>query len=127
MTTMHGLVMLFLAIMPVFSGFANWMIPLMIGAPDMAMPRMNNWAFWILPVAAILLFSTLFMDGSAPNFGWTMYEPLSTTYAPASTDYLIIAIHLMGLSSLLGAINIMVTLLNLRAPGMTLMKMPIFC
>jgi cytochrome c oxidase subunit I len=127
MTTMHGLVMLFLAIMPVFSGFANWMIPLMIGAPDMAMPRMNNWAFWILPVAAILLFSTLFMDGSAPNFGWTMYAPLSTTYAPASTDYLIIAIHLMGLSSLMGAINIMVTLLNLRAPGMTLMKMPIFC
>jgi cytochrome c oxidase subunit I len=127
MTTMHGLVMLFLAIMPAFSGFANWMIPLMIGAPDMAMPRMNNWAFWILPVAAILLFSTLFMDGSAPNFGWTMYAPLSTTYGPASTDYLILAIHLMGLSSLMGAINIIVTLLNLRTPGMTMMKMPIFC
>lgn len=127
MTTLHGLVMLFLAIMPAFSGFANWMIPLMIGAPDMAMPRMNNWAFWILPVAAILLFSTLFMDGSAPNFGWTMYAPLSTTYGPASTDYLILAIHLMGLSSLMGAINIIVTLLNLRTPGMTMMKMPIFC
>jgi cytochrome c oxidase subunit 1 len=127
MTTLHGLVMLFLAIMPAFSGFANWMIPLMIGAPDMAMPRMNNWAFWILPVAAILLFSTLFMDGSAPNFGWTMYAPLSTTYGPASTDYLILAIHLMGLSSLMGAINIIVTILNLRTPGMTMMKMPIFC
>lgn len=127
MTTMHGLVMLFLAIMPAFSGFANWMIPLMIGAPDMAMPRMNNWAFWILPVAAILLFSTLFMEGSAPNFGWTMYAPLATTYGPASTDYLILAIHLMGLSSLMGAINIIVTLLNLRTPGMTMMKMPIFC
>lgn len=127
MTTLHGLVMLFLAIMPVFSGFANWMIPLMIGAPDMAMPRMNNFAFWILPVAAILIFSTLFMDGSAPNFGWTMYAPLSTTYGPASTDYLILAIHLMGLSSLMGAINIIVTLLNLRTPGMTMMKMPIFC
>lgn len=127
MTTLHGLAMLFLAIMPAFSGFANWMIPLMIGAPDMAMPRMNNWAFWILPVAAILLFSTLFMDGSAPNFGWTMYAPLSTTYGPASTDYLILAIHLMGLSSLMGAINIIVTLLNLRTPGMTMMKMPIFC
>lgn len=127
MTTLHGLVMLFLAIMPAFSGFANWMIPLMIGAPDMAMPRMNNWAFWILPVAAILLFSTLFMDGSAPNFGWTMYAPLSTTYGPVSTDYLILAIHLMGLSSLMGAINIIVTLLNLRAPGMKMMKMPIFC
>ncbi len=127
MTTLHGLAMLFLAIMPAFSGFANWMIPLMIGAPDMAMPRMNNWAFWILPVAAILLFSTLFMDGSAPNFGWTMYAPLSTTYGPASTDYLILAIHLMGLSSLMGAINIIVTILNLRTPGMTMMKMPIFC
>lgn len=127
MTTLHGLVMLFLAIMPAFSGFANWMIPLMIGAPDMAMPRMNNWAFWILPVAAILLFSTLFMDGSAPNFGWTMYAPLSTIYGPASTDYLILAIHLLGLSSLMGAINIIVTLLNLRTPGMTMMKMPIFC
>ena len=127
MTTLHGLVMLFLAIMPAFSGFANWMIPLMIGAPDMAMPRMNNLAFWILPVAAILIFSTLFLDGSAPNFGWTMYAPLSTTYGPASTDYLILAIHLMGLSSLMGAINIIVTLLNLRTPGMTMMKMPIFC
>jgi len=127
MTTMHGIVMLFLAIMPAFSGFANWMIPLMIGAPDMAMPRMNNWAFWILPVAAIVLFSTLFMEGSAPNFGWTMYAPLSTTFAPESTDHLILAIHLMGLSSLMGAINIIVTILNLRAPGMTMMKMPIFC
>lgn len=127
MTTLHGLVMLFLAIMPAFSGFANWMIPLMIGAPDMAMPRMNNWAFWILPVAAILLFSTLFMDGPAPDFGWTMYAPLSTTYGPVSTDHLILAIHLMGLSSLMGAINIIVTLLNLRTPGMTMMKMPIFC
>lgn len=127
MTTMHGVVMLFLAIMPAFSGFANWLIPLMIGAPDMAMPRMNNWAFWILPVGTILLFSTLFMDGSAPNFGWTMYAPLSTTYAPESTDYLILTIHLLGLSSLMGAINIIVTILNLRAPGMTMMKMPIFC
>ena len=127
MTTLHGLVMLFLAIMPVFSGFANWMIPLMIGAPDMAMPRMNNWAFWILPVAAILLFSTLFTEGPAPDFGWTMYAPLSTTYGAASTDYLILAIHLMGLSSLMGAINIIVTLINLRTPGMALMKMPIFC
>jgi cytochrome c oxidase subunit 1 len=127
MTTLHGLIMLFLAIMPAFAGFANWMIPLMIGAPDMAMPRMNNWAFWLLPVGAIIVFSTLLMDGSAPNFGWTMYAPLSTTYGPPSTDYLILAVHLMGLSSLMGAINIIVTLLNLRTPGMNMMKMPIFC
>lgn len=127
MTTMHGLIMVFGAIMPAFSGLANWMIPLMIGAPDMAMPRVNNWAFWLLPVGGIILMSTLFMAGSAPNFGWTMYAPLSTTYAPASTDYLIVAIHLLGLSSILGSINIIVTILNLRAPGMTLMKMPLFC
>lgn len=127
MTTMHGLIMIFGAIMPAFTGLANWMIPLMIGAPDMAMPRMNNWSFWILPVAGFLLISTLFMPGSAPNFGWTMYAPLSTTYGPPSTDYLIVAIHLMGLSSIMGAINIIVTILNLRAPGMTMMKLPIFC
>jgi cytochrome c oxidase subunit 1 len=127
MTTMHGLIMVFGAIMPAFSGFANWMIPMMIGAPDMAMPRMNNWAFWLLPVAGIILVSTLIMPGSAPNFGWTFYAPLSTTYGPPSTDYLILAIHLMGLSSILGAINIIVTILNLRAPGMKMMKMPVFC
>lgn len=127
MTTMHGLIMIFAAIMPAFSGLANWMIPLMIGAPDMAMPRMNNWAFWILPMAGMILLSTLFMPGSAPNFGWTMYVPLSTTYGPPSTDFLIVAIHLMGLSSLMGAINIIVTVINLRAPGMTMMKLPIFC
>lgn len=127
MTTMHGLIMIFGAIMPAFSGLANWMIPLMIGAPDMAMPRMNNWAFWILPFAGIILLSPLIMSGSAPNFGWTMYAPLSTTYGPPSTDFLIVAIHLMGLSSLMGAINIIVTVLNMRAPGMTMMKLPIFC
>lgn len=127
MTTMHGLIMLFAALMPAFSGFANYLIPMMIGAPDMAMPRMNNWAFWILPVAGIILLSTLFMPGSAPNFGWTFYAPLSTTYGPPSTDYMIVAIHLMGLSSIMGAINIIVTILNLRAPGMTMMKLPIFC
>lgn len=127
LTTMHGIIMLFLAVMPAFSGLANWMVPLMIGAPDMAMPRMNNWSFWILPVAAILLLSTFFMPGSAPNFGWTMYAPLSTTYGPPSTDYLIIAIHLLGISSIMGSINIIVTILNLRCPGMTMMKMPIFC
>jgi len=127
LTTMHGIIMLFGAVMPAFSGLANWMIPLMIGAPDMAMPRMNNWAFWILPVAGLILISTFIMPGSAPNFGWTMYAPLSTTYGPPSTDYLIVAIHLMGLSSIMGAVNIIVTVINLRAPGMTMMKLPIFC
>ena len=126
LVTMHGLIMIFGVIMPAFVGLANWMIPLMIGAPDMALPRVNNWGFWILPFAFTLLISTLFLSGPGPNFGWTMYAPLSTTFGPPSTDFLIVAIHLMGISSILGAINIIATILNLRAPGMTLMKMPLF-
>ena len=126
MTTMHGLVMVFGAVMPAFVGLANWMIPLMIGAPDMALPRMNNFSFWLLPAAFLLLVSTLFMPGGGPNFGWTFYAPLSTTYAPESVTYFIFAIHLMGISSIMGAINVIATILNLRAPGMTLMKMPLF-
>jgi len=126
MLTLHGLVMVFGAVMPAFVGLANWMIPMMIGAPDMALPRLNNFSFWILPFAFFLLLSSLFMEGGAPNFGWTLYAPLSTTYGPPSTDFLIFGIHLMGISSILGAINIIVTIFNLRAPGMTLMKMPLF-
>ncbi|MDY6978367.1 MAG: cytochrome c oxidase subunit I [Pseudomonadota bacterium] len=126
MTTMHGLIMVFGAVMPAFVGLANWQIPLMIGAPDMALPRMNNWSFWILPFAGTMLVSTLFMEGGGPAFGWTFYAPLSTTFAPASTEFFIFAIHLLGFSSIMGAINIIATILNMRAPGMTLMKMPLF-
>ena len=126
MTTMHGLIMVFGAVMPAFVGLANWQIPLMIGAPDMALPRMNNWSFWILPFAGSMLISTLFMEGGGPAFGWTFYAPLSTTFAPASTDFFIFAVHLLGISSIMGAINIIATILNMRAPGMTLMKMPLF-
>ena len=126
MTTMHGLIMVFGVIMPAMVGLANWQIPMMIGAPDMALPRLNNWSFWILPFAFALLASTLFTKGSAPNFGWTFYAPLSTTYGPKSTDFFIFSVHLMGVSSIMGAINIIATILNLRAPGMTLKKMPIF-
>ncbi|MCW8128406.1 cytochrome c oxidase subunit I [Microbulbifer halophilus] len=126
MTTMHGLIMVFGAVMPAFVGLANWMIPMMVGAPDMALPRMNNWSFWILPFAFTMLASTLFMDGGAPNFGWTFYAPLSTEYAPPSVTFFIFAIHIMGASSIMGAINIIATILNMRAPGMTLMKMPLF-
>src|SRR5690554_784590 len=126
MTTMHGLVMVFGAVMPAFVGLANWMIPLMIGAPDMALPRMNNLSFWILPFAFAMLTSTLFMVGGGPDFGWTFYAPLSTTYAPPSVTFFIFAVHIMGASSIMGAINIIATILNMRAPGMTLMKMPLF-
>jgi cytochrome c oxidase subunit 1 len=126
MTTMHGLIMVFGAIMPGMVGLANWQIPLMIGAPDMALPRMNNWSFWILPFAGTMLMSTLLMEGGGPAFGWTFYAPLSTTFAPASTDFFIFAVHMLGFSSIMGAINIIATVLNMRAPGMTLMKMPLF-
>jgi cytochrome c oxidase subunit 1 len=106
-------------------GLANWLIPMMIGAPDMALPRMNNWSFWILPFAGIMLVGTLFMDGGAPAGGWTMYPPLVLQTGDAF-PYLIFAVHLLGISSIMGAINIVVTIVNMRAPGMSMMKMPLF-
>ena len=124
--TMHGLVMIFGAIMPAFVGFANWMIPLQVGASDMAFARMNNFSFWLLPPAAILLVGSFFVAGGANAAGWTMYPPLSVQMGPGM-DMAIFAIHLMGVSSIMGAINIITTILNLRAPGMSLMKMPMFC
>ena len=127
MTTAHGLIMLFLVAMPALTGLANWMIPLMIGAPDMALPRLNNWSFWLLPFASILIVATFFTAGGGPAAGWTLYPPLSTTYAPKLTMTLVIfAVHMMGISSIMGSINIVATILNMRAPGMTLMKMPLF-
>lgn len=125
MSTMHALVMIFGAVMPGWVGFANWMVPLMIGAPDMALPRMNNWSFWILPFAFIMLLSTLFMDSGAPAAGWTMYPPL-VLQTGTSFAFAVFAIHMMGISSIMGAINIIATVLNMRAPGMTLMRMPMF-
>ncbi len=125
LTTMHALIMVFGAIMPATVGFANWMIPMMIGAPDMALPRMNNWSFWLLPFAFALLVATFFMEGGAPAAGWTLYPPL-VLQGGANLPFAIFAIHLMGVSSVMGSINIIVTILNMRAPGMTLLKMPLF-
>ena len=125
MTTMHALVMIFGGVMPAFVGLANWMIPLQIGAPDMALPRMNNWSFWILPFAFSLLLMTLFLPSGGPAGGWTMYPPLSLQGGP-NVAFTIFAIHMMGISSIMGAINIIATVLNMRAPGMDLLKMPIF-
>ncbi len=125
MTAMHALVMIFGAIMPAFVGLANWMIPLQIGAPDMALPRMNNWSFWILPFAFAVLLGTLFLPGGAPAGGWTMYPPLSLQ-GGSNVAFAIFAIHMMGISSIMGAINIIATVINMRAPGVDLLKMPIF-
>lgn len=126
MTTVHGLIMVFGAVMPAFTGLANWLIPMMIGAPDMALPRMNNWSFWILPFAFAILLGSLFMEGGGPAFGWTFYAPLSTTYSNDSTGLFVFSVHIMGISSIMGAINVIVTIFNMRAPGMTWMKMPLF-
>ena len=124
MTTLHALVMIFGAVMPAFVGFANWQIPIMIGAPDMALPRMNNWSFWILPFAFAMLLATLFMEGGGPAGGWTLYPPLSIK--GANLPWVIFAVHMMGISSVMGAINVIVTIFNMRAPTMSLLKMPLF-
>ena len=126
LTTMHGLIMVFGAIMPAFVGFANWMVPLQIGASDMAFARMNNLSFWLLVPAGLVLGTSFFWSGGAPASGWTLYAPLSLQMS-ASLDAAIFSLHIMGASSIMGAINIIVTILNMRAPGMTLMKMPMFC
>ncbi|MFK8028019.1 MAG: cytochrome c oxidase subunit I [Gammaproteobacteria bacterium] len=125
MTTMHAIMMIFGVVMPAFTGLANWLIPMMVGATDMALPRMNNWSFWILPFAFCMMLSTLFMDGGGPAGGWTLYPPLTLQTGDA-LPFVILSMHFMGLSSIMGAINVIATILNMRAPGMTLMKMPLF-
>ena len=125
MTTMHALIMIFGVVMPAFVGLANWMLPIMVGAPDMALPRMNNWSFWILPFGFSMMLATLFMPGGGPASGWTLYPPLSLQ-GGIGFPFLIFSIHILGVSSIMGAINIVATIMNLRAPGMTFMKMPLF-
>ena len=97
LVTMHGLIMIFGGVMPAFVGLANWLIPMQVGAPDMALPRMNNLSFWLLPAAFTILLSTAFMEGGMPGFGWTFYAPLSTNYP--NIAYFVFAIHIMGISS----------------------------
>ena len=132
LVTGHGLIMIFFMVMPaMIGGFGNWFVPLMIGAPDMAFPRMNNISFWLLPASFALLVMSIFAEGPPGNDGvgggWTIYPPLSTSGQPGpAMDYAILSMHVAGISSILGAINFITTIFNMRAPGMTMHKMPLF-
>jgi cytochrome c oxidase subunit 1 len=124
--TMHASFMLFLFVIPILAGFGNYVVPLQIGAPDMAFPRINALSFWMLPLAGILMATGFLVGGGAAASGWTSYAPLSEAkYSGIGTDLWIVAVVLIGTSSILGGINFLVTIFKMRAPGMTLFRMPI--
>src|SRR6059058_5100320 len=123
--TEHGTLMIFLFIFPMLAGFGNYFVPLQIGALDMAFPRVNALSFWLLPVSALTILSGFLVKGGAAASGWTSYVPLSVQ-GKTGKDLWILGLMIVGTASILGAINFIVTILRLRAPGMSLTRMPIF-
>nr|YP_009629412.1 cytochrome c oxidase subunit I [Sogatella vibix]AVV32044.1 cytochrome c oxidase subunit I [Sogatella vibix] len=129
LVTSHAFIMIFFMVMPILiGGFGNWLVPLMIGAPDMAFPRMNNMSFWLLPPSLILLISSSLV-GSGSGTGWTVYPPLSsvTSHSGPSVDLTIFSLHIAGVSSIMGAINFISTIINMRSKNFSMEKMPLFC
>ena len=126
--TMHGTTMIFLVVVPILAGFGNYLVPLMIGARDMAFPRLNALSYWLFLLGGVILYSSWFAAGGAPKGGWTGYVPLTELpYTPGhGIDLWILSLHVLTISSLVGAINLLVTIHNMRAPGMSWMRMPLF-
>src|SRR3954447_6977650 len=126
--TVHGTTMIFLVIVPILAGFGNYLAPLMIGARDMAFPRLNALSYWLFLLGGLVLYLSFFAKGGAAANGWTSYVPLSTLHAPGNgQDLWILSLHILSISSLVGAINFVVTIHNMRTPGMSWMRIPLFC
>src|SRR5947207_1709372 len=125
--TMHGTTMIFLVVIPILAGFANFLVPLMIGARDVAFPRLNALSYWLFLLGGVVLYLSWLSSGGSARAGWTAYPPLSDSFSPGhGQDLWILSLHMLAVSSLLGAINFLVTIHNLRAPGMSWLRLPLF-
>ena len=122
--SVHATLLIFLFVIPVFAGLANFVLPLMIGAPDMAFPRLNALSYWLLPVAGFMMLGSFFAPGGAFADGWTAYAPLSTNM-PIGQTFFSIGVQFAGASSIMTALNFLVTIITMRAPGMSFFRMPL--
>src|SRR5581483_9077026 len=126
--TMHGTTMIFLVLVPIAAAFGNFLVPLMIGARDMAFPRLNALSYWLFVLGGVVLYLSFFAKDGAARSGWTSYVPLTTLHSPGDgQDLWILSLHILSISSFVGAINFIVTIHNMRTPGMSWMRLPLFC